>query len=210
MSEAKYSTIIAANHLYFCAPRAADSTANPAVAAIDINNKPGDSDWLKVGIVDGFTPNNEQEEVEITAPINFINQTVRKVSHTLKMKYDVALKSVDDFVFKAVFMTDFEEEAGTYPTGSTKNQIFVPGSKAAHEGWFKWMQVDPGDGAVNNKIGDDVILTILDVYGSFTVDGYDPKNTEGATPTLHITQLYSTKNKGIFNRNGIFKATAGA
>jgi hypothetical protein len=197
MSDLRYNTIIAANHLYFCPPGATSTLAGGGT--IGANVKPGDGQWVKVGIVDGFTPNNEQEEVDITAPINFINQTVRKVSHTLKMKYDVALKSVDNFVMAAIFMSDFT------PDQSTGLVTFAPGSKSAHEGWFKWMQVDPGDGTAPQADADgNVILTILDVYGSYTVDGYDPKNNEGATPTLHITQLYSTKNKGIFNRNGIY------
>lgn len=211
MSDYNYKTIIAANHLYFCAPRAADSTANPAVTAIDKENKPGDSDWKKVGIVDTFDIQNEQEEVEITAPVNFINQVVRKVAHTLTMKYDIGLKSVDDFVMEAIFKTSFTKDntnVPTSPNADKKNLIFVPGSKAVHEGWFKWMQVDPADSTPNFTIDGEVILTILDVYASYTVDGYSPKNSEGATPTLHLTQLYSTKNKGIFNRNGIYVGQA--
>lgn len=198
MSDIRYKTIIAANHLYFCPP---GGTVSGGSGVIGRTVKPGASDWKKVGIVDSFTPNNEQEEVEITAPLNYLNQTVRKVSHTLKMKYDVNLKSVDNFVMSAIFMCDFPSEE------NTELVTFSPGSKAAHEGWFKWMQVDPGDGDNPNKDADgNVILTILDIYGSYTVDGYAPKNTEGATPTLHITQLYSTKNKGLFNRNGIYIA----
>jgi hypothetical protein len=197
MSDRIYNTIIAANHLYFC-PTGGYVTGGSNV--IGRNVKPAAGQWVKVGIVDGFDPNNELEKTEITAPINFINQTVREVSHTLKMQYDVALKSVDNFVMAAIFKCDFTENESGLVT-------FAPGSKASHEGWFKWMQVDPGDGENPNKDADgNVILTILDVYGSYTVDGYSPKNTEGATPTLHITQLYSTKNKGLFNRNGIYIA----
>ena len=200
MSDTRYSTIIAANHLYFCPP---GGTPTDGSGVIGRTVKPAADQWVKVGIVDGFDPNNELEETEITAPINFINQTVRKVSHTLKMQYDVALKSVDNFVMAAIFKCDFTT------TDASGLITFVPGSKASHEGWFKWMQVDPGDGESPNKDADgNVILTILDVYGSYTVDGYSPKNTEGATPTLHITQLYSTKNKGLFNRNGIYIASA--
>ena len=194
MSDIIHNTIIAANHIYFC-----PVGTSPL---IDRNHKPGDDKWVPVGIVDDVGPNNDEEKVKITAPKNFVNQTVREVSHTLEMKYDVSLKSVDNFVMAAIYKCDF---------GSLKdangNIIFTPGSKASHEGWFKWMMVDPDDGVGNNKINGDVILQILDVFGSYSVDGYNPKNTEGATPTLHITQLYTTKNKGLFNRQGILIST---
>ncbi len=197
MSDIIHNTIIAANHLYFCPP---GGTVTGGSGVIGRTVKPAADQWVKVGIVDGFDPNNDLEKVEITAPLNFINQTVREVAHTLKMKYDVALKSVDNFVMSAIYMCDFVPDGSGLVT-------FTPGSKASHEGWFKWMQVDPGDGENPNKDADgNVILTIMDVYGSYSVEGYKPNNKEGATPTLHITQLYSTKNKGLFNRNGIYIA----